>query len=162
MVLLSMFWRIVGYLISQQREFFSNLRRKFRSGEFQIWLIGRTTSGIEIESVLCFTRMMLMLSFKFPWVGEWCKMSWLGLLQRMVGTMWSPGTMWPSNWGWRRLIVERLLCNHQIFLCGHGYGKLGSQIRSEFFHGEHAIIYCLQKTIWWKEGVEGCSMLFLS
>ena len=39
-------------------------------------------------------------------------------------------------------------CNHQIFLCGHGYGRLGSQIRSEFFHGEHAIIYCLRKTIW--------------
>ena len=152
MVFLSTFWRIVGYLITQQREFYSNQRRKFGSGEFHIWLIGRTTNGIEIESMLCFTCIMLMLSSKFHWVGGWCKMYWLGLLQRMVGIMCGLGTMWPSNWGWQRLTVERLQCNHQIFLCGHGYGRLGSQIRSEFFHVEHAIIYYLRKTIWWKGG----------
>ncbi|KAK7847522.1 hypothetical protein CFP56_006524 [Quercus suber] len=48
--------------------------------------IERTTSGIEIESLLCSTRMMLKLFSKFPCTGGWCRMSWLCPIQRMVGS----------------------------------------------------------------------------
>ena len=45
-----------------------------------------------------------------------------------------------------------LQCKDKIFPCGHRSGRLKFQVKLEFLHGEHAIIYCLRRTTWSEGG----------